>query len=29
MGCMPTLEVLAYNTMIYYPKQKSNYSHHC
>jgi len=25
---VPTLAVLAYNTMIYYPKQKFNCSHH-
>ena len=24
-----TLAVLLYNTMIYYPKLKSNYFHHC
>jgi len=26
---IPTLAVLPYNTMIYYPKLKSNYFHHC
>jgi len=25
----PTLAVLPYNTMIYYPKLKSNNFHHC
>jgi len=26
---IPTLAVLPYNTMIYYPKLKSNCFHHC
>jgi len=26
---IPILAVLPYNTMIYYPKKKSNYFHHC
>jgi len=26
---IPTLAVLPYNTMIYYPKLKSNCVHHC
>jgi len=26
---IPTLEVLPYNTMTYYPVLKSNYLHHC
>jgi len=31
VACIPTLAVavLPYNTMIYYPKLKSNYFHHC
>jgi len=29
VACIPTLVVLTYNFMIYYPKLRFNYFHHC